>query len=65
MKKKKSLSKKQQELLLYKIEAEGFTDAFTQWGWMEIKDKEFHKLRVNLVTAVVAMEDYINEKTST
>ena len=57
------ITDKQKELLLYKMDAEGFDYCFRNYSnWKEIKDTEFHKLRKAYMEAANALEEYINKE---
>jgi predicted deacetylase len=54
------ITEEQLEILLYKMDAEGFDYCFHGYSnWKEIKDKEFHKLREAYVKAKTDLENYI------
>ncbi len=47
----------------YRMEEEGFHYCFTGYSnWDEIKDEEFHKLRMAYLDSAKELEKYINEK---
>ncbi|MCH2216803.1 MAG: hypothetical protein MK076_01800 [Flavobacteriales bacterium] len=46
-----------------KIGDEGFHYCFDGYSsWEEIKDEEFHRLRLNYLQSAKLLEDYINDK---
>jgi len=47
----------------YRMDEEGFNYCFDGYGnWEEIKDDEFHKLRLNYLESAKLLRDYINKK---
>lgn len=47
----------------YKIKAEGIHYCFDGYSnWEEIKDPEFHRLRLNYLEAVEAITNYVTKK---
>lgn len=47
----------------YRMESEGFDYCFLHYSkWDDIKDQQFHKLRVDYIKAVKTLEKYINDK---
>ncbi|SKA30185.1 hypothetical protein SAMN04488128_103235 [Chitinophaga eiseniae] len=50
------------ELLLYKIDAEGFDYCFNGYSsWEDINDENFHKLRLAYVKAQNELKQYIKK----
>jgi len=48
-----------------KIGDEGFHYCFDNYSsWEEIKDEEFHRLRLNYLQSAKLLEDYINKKSN-
>jgi hypothetical protein len=55
--------KEQWEFVYYKKDAEGFNYCFTKYSsFPEIKDPEFHSLRLKYVQAAKELEQYIENK---
>ena len=47
----------------YRMRNEGFHYCFEGYSnWEEIKDEEFHKLRLNYLKSAEKLEDYVNKK---
>ncbi len=45
------------------MKQEGFDYCFMHYSnWEEIKDKEFHRLRINYIEAAKKLRQYINDK---
>lgn len=56
------MTKEDKELLLYKIDAEGFDYCFNGYSsWGDIKDENFHKLRLAYVNAQNELKQYIKK----
>ena len=51
------------EYLKYRMKNEGFHYCFVHYSdFKEVKDEEFHKLRIGYLAAAKSLENYINEK---
>lgn len=51
------------EMLRYRMDAEGFHYCFDGYSsWDEIKDSEFHRLRLNYLKSAEMLEKYVNSK---
>lgn len=61
MSKKNGITKEQAEMLVHKVELEGFDYCFTGYSsWKEIKDDEFQKLRKAYVDSAKALQMYVD-----
>lgn len=55
------MNKEDVKYLIYEVENDGLHYAIAdKSSWKQIKDKEFHKLREQYITAAVAMQDKID-----
>jgi len=53
------------ESIDYRIKEEGFHHCFNSYSyWEEIKDEEFHRLRLNYLQSAKLLEEYINNRNS-
>ena len=51
------------EMVQYRMAAEGFHYCFKHYSsFTEIKDEEFHKLRMDYIESAKKLKDYINNK---
>jgi len=56
------MTKKEAEMLLYKVDMEGFDYCFTDYSdWEEIEDKQFHLLREKYIEAANNLEQYLSD----
>ena len=55
-------NKKEWDELSFRIEEEGFDYCFNGYSnWREIKDEEFHRLRLQYINAKELLENYVKK----